>query len=99
LDKIIEETAMRTVIFLISIMIVGQTAMAVEGDKKQEKYEKAKTVKVEGLKERIAIEQNELSCTQAAKNYDEFKACAEKARVAMEGLTHKQKEKWDALKK
>jgi ribosome-associated translation inhibitor RaiA len=82
----------------ISIMIAGQTAMAMEGEKKQEMFEKARDVKVQGLKERIAIDQGELSCAQAAKNHDEMKACADKAKDAMEDLIRKQKERWEALK-
>jgi hypothetical protein len=99
LDKTIGETAMKTAIFLISIMIIGQTAMAMEDGKKQEMFEKGKEVKVQGIKDRISIDQGELSCVQAAKNHDDVKSCADKAKAANEDLMRKQKERWEALKK
>jgi len=66
--------------------------------KKQEQFAKMKDIKVQGMRERIALMQDGLSCVQSAQNQDAMRSCEQRERSAMEQHQQRMKERWEQSK-
>jgi hypothetical protein len=66
--------------------------------KKHEYFGKMKDVKLQGMRERIALMQESASCVQSAQNPDAMRSCEQRERAAMEQHQHKMKERWESAK-
>jgi BRCT domain type II-containing protein len=89
---------MKTAIFAVILFLSAQTAIAMDGEKTRETFQKHKEIKIKALEERIAIQEKELSCVKSANADGDVKACAEKAKEAHEELNRRIKEMWESAK-
>ena len=84
---------------ILALAFPSFTAHAMEDDaKQQERFAKMKQIKVDGMRDRISILQNALSCANAATSHDQMKSCDEQEHKAMESFQQQQKARWEAAK-
>ena len=87
---------------IFSLCFLPTVSLAGDGPggdaKRQEHFMQAKNIKLEGVRGRMAILQDGLSCVQAANDHQAMEQCDHKERSAMESLMQQQKQKWEALK-
>jgi hypothetical protein len=85
----------------VCMAIGAQAVFAVEGGgeaKQQEMFVKMKEIKLAGIRGKIEIGQQAVSCVQSAQNTDAVKACDDREKQRNEELQHRQKERWESLK-
>jgi len=63
----------------------------------QEMFDQFKQMNMEGIQNRISIEQNNLACVQAAQKREDMQKCEETARAAMETFRKNQQQKMQTL--
>jgi hypothetical protein len=64
----------------------------------QQLFNQFKQIRIDGIQQRITIEQTALSCFQSAQDKEAMKACGQTARSAMQNLKQSQQQKIQALK-
>ena len=69
-----------------------------EGGGKGEYFAKAKEIRLEGMRGRISLMQQSVSCVQSAQTQDAMRACEQSERSAMEDLNRRMKERWESNK-
>ena len=85
---------------LVLALCAALPAFAEKGGEggKQEWFAKAKDIKVQGMRERISLMQDSLSCVQSAQNPDAMKSCEQHERSAMEDHQRRMKDRWESGK-
>lgn len=87
------------ILFAIGAIVAFPASALAEEDSDQQRTEKHKEMKLQGIEGRISILQQEQSCVQAATNRDAFRSCEQTSHQAMDQLMQKQKEGWESMKK
>ena len=87
------------IVAILALAFPSFMVYAMDDDaRQQERFTKMKQIKVDGMRDRISIMQNALSCANAATSHDQMRSCDEQERKAMESFQQQQKARWEAAK-
>ena len=68
------------------------------GAQREQMFAKMKDIKLQGMRERVALMQDSIGCVQSAQNQDAMRSCEQRERSAMEEHQRRMKERWESGK-
>jgi len=94
---------MRRLIPVLAVLFLASSVQAMDKDenweaKKQEHFSRMKEVKLQALREKIAIMQDAAACVQSAQSHEAMRPCDERESSAMKDHQERMKQRWESLK-